>query len=131
MVLAAFLGWIAVYPFFAHREEIALPAVVPELPAVGFNRIGVAVELQGTDSAVLAQAAALARAHGALLVALHVVEGTAADLLGPEADDQETGQARAILFNRSRVAWVFRSPTMAVRPPYAATVTRSGTDSTV
>src|SRR5205807_9071120 len=27
VVLAAFLGWIAVYPFFAHREEIALPAV--------------------------------------------------------------------------------------------------------
>ena len=48
-----------------------------------------------------------------------------------EADDQETGQARAILLNRSREAWVFRSPTMAVRPPYAATVTRSGTDSTV
>ncbi|HEV3116555.1 MAG TPA: universal stress protein [Gemmataceae bacterium] len=94
VVLAAFLGWIALYPFFARRQEISVPAVVRELPTVGFNRIGVAVELKGTDSAVLAQAAALARAHGALLVALHVVEGTAADLLGPEADDQESRSDR-------------------------------------
>jgi len=35
----------------------------------------------------------------------------------PEPDDQHTRQEPAILFSRSRVAWVLGSPTMAVRPP--------------
>ena len=38
---------------------------------------------------------------------------------------------RAIRVSSSRVAWVFESPTMAVRPPYASTAVRSGTVSTV
>jgi len=94
VLMAAFLGWITLYPFFARREELPRPPLAPELPAVAFGRIGVAVELEGTDDAVLAQAAALARAHGAVLVALHVVEGTAAALLGAEADDQESRSDR-------------------------------------
>ena len=94
VLLAAFLGWVALYPPFARREDVALPAVIPELPAVGYNRIGVAVELEGSDAAVLTQAAALARAHAALLVVIHVVEGTAAAFLGPEADDQESRSDR-------------------------------------
>ena len=59
-----------------------------------YRRIGVAVELEGTDDAVLAQAAALARLHGASLVTVHVVEGTAAAYLGPEADDRESRSDR-------------------------------------
>ncbi|HMC88378.1 MAG TPA: Nramp family divalent metal transporter, partial [Gemmataceae bacterium] len=94
VLMAAFLGWITLYPFFARREELPRPPLAPELPAVAFARIGVAVELEGTDDAVLAQAAALARAHGAVMVALHVVEGTAAALLGAEADDQESRSDR-------------------------------------
>jgi len=94
VLLAAFLGWVALYPPFARREDVALPAVIPELPAVGYNRIGVAVELEGSDAAVLTQAAALARAHAAMLVVIHVVEGTAAAFLGPEADDQESRSDR-------------------------------------
>jgi hypothetical protein len=33
--------------------------------------------------------------------------------------------------SRSRVAWSLASPTIAVRPPYASTIARSGTVSTV
>jgi manganese transport protein len=70
----------------AAEGEPAAPSLVP----VRYGRIGVAVEFTGADDEVLAQAAALARAHGAEVVAVHVVEGTAADLHGPQADDRES-----------------------------------------
>ena len=49
---------------------------------------------------------------------------------GAEADDEDAVQRR-ILASNSRVAWCFASPTIAVRPPYAVTTARSGTESTV
>jgi manganese transport protein len=90
VVLAAFLGWVALYPRRVRREEARRPALAPQLPSVSYRRIGVAVELEGGDNAVLAQAAALARAQGALLVIVHVVEGTTAAFYGAEADDRES-----------------------------------------
>ena len=49
-----------------------------------------------------------------------------------EADEKKTRHSwPAIFFSRSREACVFSSPTIAVRPPYAATTPRSGTVSTV
>jgi manganese transport protein len=57
---------------------------------VHYRRIGAAVELEGGDDAVLAQAAALARVHGAQLIVMHVVEGFGADFHGPAAADQES-----------------------------------------
>src|SRR5205807_10562515 len=66
----------------------ALPA--PAFPAVRYGRIGVAVEFAGADDPVLAQAAALARAHNARLFPIHVVEGPGAAFYGPETADLES-----------------------------------------
>ncbi|HEV3146251.1 MAG TPA: divalent metal cation transporter, partial [Gemmataceae bacterium] len=104
VALVGFLGWVTIYPFWTRRAEREMPlserpASTPELPAIAYRRIGVAVELEGTDDAVLAQAAALARAHGADLIAVHVVEGAPALLLGPGAADQETREDRRLLID--------------------------------
>jgi manganese transport protein len=61
---------------------------------VKYQRIGVGVELEGADDAILAQAVALARSHGARLLAVHIVEGPTADLYGPQADDKESREDR-------------------------------------
>jgi manganese transport protein len=92
--VVAFLGWVTVYPIWARREKMDRPAVLPALPAVSYRRIGVAVEFTPGDEAVLAQAAALARSHGAALVAVHVVEGMGAAFHGPASDDQESRDDR-------------------------------------
>ena len=92
--LAAFLGWITVYPLRHTREAAPERPATPVLPDVQFRRIGVGVELEGADDLVLAQAAALARLHGAALVAIHVVEGPAADYLREAADDRESRSDR-------------------------------------
>jgi manganese transport protein len=95
LALAGFLGWVAVYPHWKRRHELVPRSIAPaELPHVSYRNIGVAVELEGADDAVLAQAAALARAQGAKLVTVHVVVGLGADLLGPETDDQESRSDR-------------------------------------
>jgi manganese transport protein len=95
VALALFLGWVAVYPWWVHREEVYRPVLTPALPIVHYGRIGVAVELEGGDDAVLVQAVALARAHGARLEVLHVVEGLGAALHGTETDNQESRSDRA------------------------------------
>jgi manganese transport protein len=88
--LAAFLVWVTLYPRLVQREVVERPAPSPELPAVRYRRIGVAVEFAGADNVVLSQAAALARAQDAELILVHVVEGPSADVYGPAADDQES-----------------------------------------
>jgi manganese transport protein len=70
---------------------------LPALPPVSYQRIGVGVELTAGDGAVLAQAAALARVHGAPLVLIHVVEGLGASYYGPQADDRESRSDREAL----------------------------------
>jgi manganese transport protein len=94
LLLGAFLLWVTVYPLLAHREEVGGPVATPSLPGIRFQRVGVAVELEGRDSAVLAQAAAIARVHGSRLLALHVVEGLGADFHGAAAEDQESRSDR-------------------------------------
>jgi manganese transport protein len=93
-LLALFLGWLTLYPRWARREEVRRPAAIPRLPAVRYRCIGVAVEFEGADDAVLAQAVELARLHQAELVVVHVVEGTGAAFYGAEADDQESRSDR-------------------------------------
>jgi manganese transport protein len=98
VAVAVFLAWVALYPLLRRREPGALPTrALPELPAVRYRRIGVAVEFTPADEAVLAQAAALARLHQAPLVLIHVVEGFGAAYHGPETDDQESRADRASL----------------------------------
>ncbi len=98
VALMGFLAWVTIYPLWSRREEkIERPASAPELPAIAYQRIGVAVELEGTDDDVLVQAAALARAHHADLVVIHVVEGAPAAILGPGAADQEARDDRRLM----------------------------------
>jgi manganese transport protein len=94
IALAAFLGWLALYPSRSRGEAAPSPAVAPALPAVRYRRIGVAVEFVPADQVVLTQAAALARSHGAEVVLLHVVEGAGADVYGAAADDLESRSDR-------------------------------------
>ncbi len=97
LALAAFLAWVTFYPKWARGEAVERPKSTPDLFPVAYRRIGVAVELEGADGAVLAQAAALARSHAAELVAVHVVEGPAAAFHGPGAADQESRSDRRLM----------------------------------
>ena len=97
LALAAFLAWVALYPYRTRAEVAERPKTTPELVPVAYRRIGVAVELEGGDDPVLAQAAALARAHSAELVAVHVVEGPAVAFHGPVAADQESRSDRRLM----------------------------------
>jgi manganese transport protein len=91
LVLAGFLGWVTLYPYLVRRRAVLQPGpILPALPAVHYGRIGVAVEFTPADESVLAHATALARQHRAPLLLLHVVEGTGADIHGPQTDDQES-----------------------------------------
>jgi manganese transport protein len=94
LLLAGFLAWLAIYPVWVGRREVEPTPVVPELPGVRHRRIGVAVEFEGADNAVLAEAAALARIHGAELIVVHVVEGLAAAYYGEAAGDKESRDDR-------------------------------------
>jgi manganese transport protein len=95
LALALFLGWVTVYPLWVRRVEAPVPLPAPALAAVPYRRIGVAVEFAGADGVVLSQAAALARANGAPLVLVHVVEGPGAAYYGAATDDQESRTDRA------------------------------------
>jgi manganese transport protein len=94
LVLAAFLGWLTLYPFWARRAEAPAASPAPVLSAVRYGRVGVAVEFEGADDEVLAQAAALARSHHADLVVVHVVEGPGAQTYGSATDDRESRDDR-------------------------------------
>jgi manganese transport protein len=90
VLLAGFLGWLMFYPLWAQPQEVAPVLAAPELPGVRYRRIGVAVEFEGGDDTVLAQAAALARWHAAQLIIVHVVEGLGAAYYGAGTDDRES-----------------------------------------
>ena len=97
VLLLSFLGWVTLYPWLRRREERLAALPVPVLSAVAYRRIGVAVEFTPGDKAVLTQAAAIARAHAAPLVLIHVVEGLGADFHGAATDDQESRADRSHL----------------------------------
>jgi manganese transport protein len=94
LLLAGFLGWLTLYPRWARRAEAPAAAPAPVLSAVRYGRVGVAVEFEGADDEVLAQAAALARSHHAELVVVHVVEGAGAQTYGSATDDRESRDDR-------------------------------------
>jgi manganese transport protein len=95
LALALFLAWVTVYPYRVRREEEPAHVTPPALPGIRYRRIGVGIEFEGGDAAVLAQAAALARANRASLVALHVVEGFGAAYHGAETEAEESRADRA------------------------------------
>jgi manganese transport protein len=94
VALGAFLALVTIYPLRAKPRAPAALAQIPTLSGVRFRRIGLAVELEDADDAILAQGAALARTHEADLVLIHIVEGLGADIHGPASDDQESRRDR-------------------------------------
>lgn len=92
--LAALLAWM-----IFRRERVlekstpvsaeAMAAAVSRPPR-RFRRIGVALEVRPTDSAMLAEAVALARLHRAELVLLHIVDGVGGQWYGAQTGDLES-----------------------------------------
>ena len=62
-----------------------------------FRRIGVALEALPSDSAMLAEAVALAKTHRAELVLMHVVDGVGGTWYGPQTGDLESRDDEAYL----------------------------------
>jgi manganese transport protein len=91
--LGALLAWMTL------KREHELPAepaiVADEVADVAatisrrYSRIGVALEADGNDAPMLAEAIAVAKLHNATLVLMHVVEGVGGQYSGPKADDVE------------------------------------------
>jgi manganese transport protein len=95
VLVGVFLGWVTVYPYRKRRDLRGLaPVHPPRLGEVSYRRVGVAVEFTPGDDVVLRHAARLAKAHGAPLVLIHVVEGAGASLFGAHTDDRESRQDR-------------------------------------
>jgi manganese transport protein len=97
VLLAGFLGWLTLYPLRARLERAVPRPAIPELSGVHYRRIGVAVEFEGADDTVLVQAAALARAHAAELLVVHVVEGLGAAYYGAGTNDRESRADRTCM----------------------------------
>jgi manganese transport protein len=76
----------------AEMAEVSAEEVVMQAGgrARKFRRIGVALEALPSDSAMLAEAIALARTHEAELVLIHVVEGPGGFWYGPQTGDAES-----------------------------------------
>lgn len=91
------LGLLLVWMTF-RQERVAPPVVTVDADAVlnaatgkkTFCRIGVALEATPKDAPILAEAIALAKAHGAELVLIHVVEGAGGHWYGPQTGDEES-----------------------------------------
>jgi manganese transport protein len=95
--MSAGLALLLVWMTF-RRERVTPPAVAVDADAVlnaargkkTFCRIGVALEATPKDAPMLAEAIALAKAHGAELVLIHVVEGAGGHWYGPQTGDEES-----------------------------------------
>jgi manganese transport protein len=90
ILLCGLLTWMLFCPVRYQPEAIHALPPMPSLKEVAHRRIGVAVEFEGGDEGVLAQAVAMARLHASELIALHVVEGTGASIYGAATGDQES-----------------------------------------
>jgi manganese transport protein len=81
----------AVVPGVSADEVVTAAATMQKR----FRRIGVALDAEPSDSAMLAEAVALARTHGAELVLIHVVDGAGGQWYGAQTgvlesrDDQQ------------------------------------------
>jgi len=67
-----------------------------------FRRIGVALEALPTDSAMLAEAVALAKSHQAELILMHVVDGAGGHWYGPQTGDAESRHDEGYLNDLAR-----------------------------
>ncbi len=92
--LAALLLWMTLRVERAARPQ-AIVSADEVADAAGrmaqqFRRIGVALEAAPADAAMLAEAVALTKVHGAELVLMHVVEGVGGQWYGEQTADQES-----------------------------------------
>jgi len=94
VALGAFLALVTIHPLRTKPSAPAALTQVPTLSGVRFGRIGLAVELEDADDAIVDQGATLARIHEADLVLIHIVEGLGAEIHGPASDDQESRRDR-------------------------------------
>ncbi|MHB1034603.1 MAG: Nramp family divalent metal transporter [Pirellulales bacterium] len=96
LALGGLLAWMTLKRDRPPREAAAVSAAEVASQAAGlqkrFRRIGVALEAQPSDAAMLAEAISLARLHQAELVLLHVVEGVGGQWYGPQTGDRESRQ---------------------------------------
>ncbi len=95
-------GLLLLLLYMAFRREEAGKAptaasVSPEAVAqaaytqgLQYKRIGVALEATEGDAPILAEGIALAKAHGASLYLMHVVEGVGGQWYGPQTGDEES-----------------------------------------
>ncbi len=104
--LAIGLGGLLLYLVFRpDREPRVGPSVsVDDIASSAssapkkYQRIGVALEAADSDRTMLAEAVALARAHNAELVLMHIVEGVGGQWYGAQAADAERRGDEEYLF---------------------------------
>lgn len=95
---AGSLGALLVWMIFRSQhngvevDESEVGAVVESAmsEAASYGRIGVAIEASKNDRAMVKQAVAIAKAHRARLVLIHVVEGAGGQWYGEMTDDAES-----------------------------------------
>jgi len=104
--LAGLLAWLVFRPERAAEGAAAVSA--DEVAAAAgrlqkrFTRIGVALEARPSDSVMLAEAVALAKAHRAELVLMHVVEGVGGQWYGDQTGDRESREDEVYLEDLAR-----------------------------
>lgn len=81
-------------PAEVSAEDVAMQATKAQRR---FRRIGVALDVLATDTAMLAEAVALAVTHRADLVLIHVVDGVGGMWYGAQTGDQESRDDEAYL----------------------------------
>ena len=95
-LLGALLAWMILRRESPESVQLAVTADKVAQAAVGesqrFQRVGVALEANEHDGPMLAEAISMARAHGAELVLMHVVEGVGGQWFGPQTGDMESRQ---------------------------------------
>jgi manganese transport protein len=97
--LGLLLAWMIVRREKPAKEELGLSAaeVVAAAAPKRFHRIAVALEAMPSDSAMLAEAIALAKQHHAELLLIHVVDGVGGRWYGPQTGDAESRHDEAYL----------------------------------
>jgi manganese transport protein len=99
--LSGLLVWMVFRRETGARETPPVSADQVVAAAAGlqkrFKRIGVALDAEPSDSAMLAEAIALARMHGAELVLMHVVSGVGGQWYGAQTGVMESRQDETYL----------------------------------
>ncbi len=94
MIFRGLLEWKKSQPAVMTAEAV-IEAAVEQGPR--YNRIGVALDATQNDAVMISEAVALARAHSAELVLMHIVEGVGGQWYGDQSADVESRHDAAYL----------------------------------